>query len=83
MKKVTVYVTLREAVLDPQGKAIQESLHSLGYEEIRDVRVGKRLDILVEDKEDLEQRIIEMCEKLLANPVIEDYRYEVEEVVHS
>ncbi|WP_156291018.1 phosphoribosylformylglycinamidine synthase subunit PurS [Oceanobacillus salinisoli] len=79
MKKVTVYVTLKAGVLDPQGKAIQESLNSLGYEEVKDARVGKVIELNVEDGPDLDARIKEMCDKLLANPVMEDYHFEVEE----
>ncbi|MEC2075025.1 phosphoribosylformylglycinamidine synthase subunit PurS [Metabacillus fastidiosus] len=82
MLKVKVYVTLRESVLDPQGSAVQGSLHSMGYSEVADVRVGKYLELTLE-KSDRDQDVIirEMCEKLLANTVIEDFRYEVEEVV--
>lgn len=79
MFKVTVYVTLRESVLDPQGNAVQESLHSLGYDEVGDVRIGKymELEINSEDQKMAQQRVKEMCEKLLANTVIEDYRFEM------
>ncbi|MGG3801353.1 phosphoribosylformylglycinamidine synthase subunit PurS [Metabacillus fastidiosus] len=82
MLKVKVYVTLRESVLDPQGSAVKGSLHSMGYSEVTDVRVGKYLELTLE-KSDRDQDVIirEMCEKLLANTVIEDFRYEVEEVV--
>ncbi|MEC5424357.1 phosphoribosylformylglycinamidine synthase subunit PurS [Virgibacillus sp. C22-A2] len=83
MKKVTVNITLKPSVLDPQGKAIQESLNSLGYKEIQEARVGKSIELQVEEGPDLEARIKEMCDKLLANPVIEDYRYTVEEAVRS
>ncbi|WP_067725220.1 MULTISPECIES: phosphoribosylformylglycinamidine synthase subunit PurS [Oceanobacillus] len=79
MRKVTVYITLKQGVLDPQGKAIQESLNSLGYNEIEDARVGKYIELKVEDGPNLEARVTEMCDKLLANPVIEDYRFDVEE----
>jgi phosphoribosylformylglycinamidine synthase PurS subunit len=77
--KATVYVTLRESVLDPQGNAVQESLHSLGYEEVGEVRIGKymELEINSEDQKKAEQRVKDMCEKLLANTVIEDYRFDV------
>ena len=79
---VKVFVTLKEGVLDPQGKAVQNSLHSLGFGAVRHVRVGKylelRLDVAV--REDAEQQARRMCEKLLANPVIEDYRFEIPEV---
>lgn len=78
MKKVTVHITLKQGVLDPQGKAIQESLHSLGYQEVQEARVGKYIELRVEDGPDLEKKVKEMCDKLLANPVIEDYSFEAE-----
>ena len=81
MKKVKVYVTLRESVLDPQGSAVMGALHSMNYNEVKDVRIGKYLELQIEEgSRDLDAVIREMCEKLLANTVIEDYRYEVEEV---
>ena len=80
MKKVKVYVTLRESVLDPQGSAVMGSLHNMGYEEVQDVRIGKFLELQLTDAErDVDTAVKEMCEKLLTNTVIEDYRYEVEE----
>ncbi|WP_010308611.1 phosphoribosylformylglycinamidine synthase subunit PurS [Kurthia senegalensis] len=80
MKKVKVYVTLRESVLDPQGSAVMGSLHNMGYEEVQDVRIGKFLELQLADAErDVGTAVKEMCEKLLTNTVIEDYRYEVEE----
>ncbi|CEI82923.1 phosphoribosylformylglycinamidine synthase subunit PurS [Oceanobacillus oncorhynchi subsp. incaldanensis] len=79
MRKVQVYITLKQGVLDPQGKAIQTSLHSLDYPEVEDVRVGKYIELQVEDGPGLEGRVTQMCEQLLANPVIEDYRIELEE----
>ncbi|AXN39336.1 phosphoribosylformylglycinamidine synthase subunit PurS [Peribacillus sp. NPDC060186] len=82
MYKVKVYITLRESVLDPQGAAVQQSLHSLTYNEVSDVRVGKYIELTIEDTDrDLDQLVKEMCEKLLANTVIESYRYDVEEVI--
>lgn len=82
MKKVKVYVTLRESVLDPQGSAVMGALHSMEYKEVTDVRIGKYLELQIEDgTRDLDAMIREMCEKLLTNTVIEDYRYEVEEAV--
>lgn len=81
MYKVKVYVTLKEGVLDPQGKAVQQSLSSLSFNEVQEVRVGKYLELYVEDTENLEERIDQMCDQLLANPVIEDYRYSIKEVV--
>ncbi|WP_377891745.1 phosphoribosylformylglycinamidine synthase subunit PurS [Alkalihalobacillus sp. R86527] len=81
MYKVKVYVTLKESVLDPQGSAVKNSLHSLSYDEVEDVRIGKYMELTVKDTANVDERIKEMCEKLLANTVIEDYTYEVEEVV--
>ncbi|MEC2072187.1 phosphoribosylformylglycinamidine synthase subunit PurS [Alkalihalophilus marmarensis] len=83
MYKVKVYVTLRESVLDPQGVAVKSALHTMDYKEVEDVRIGKYLELAVNETENVEARIEEMCEKLLANTVIEDYRYEIEEVVPS
>ncbi|MBP1689486.1 MAG: purS [Deltaproteobacteria bacterium] len=75
-----VYVTPKIGVLDPQGKAVQHSLHTLGYPEVGEVRIGKYLEVrLVEvSRESAEVRLREMCERLLANQVIEDYRFEID-----
>lgn len=82
MKKVKVYVTLRESVLDPQGSAVMGSLHKMGYGEVEDVRIGKYLELMIQDGErNVEVLVDEMCHKLLANTVIEDYRFEIEEAV--
>ncbi|MCL6571048.1 MAG: phosphoribosylformylglycinamidine synthase subunit PurS [Bacillus sp. (in: Bacteria)] len=82
MYKVKVYVTLRKSVLDPQGKAVTHSLHTLNYQEVRDVRIGKYMELTVEESaRDIDEVIKEICMSLLVNPVIEDYRYEVEECV--
>ncbi|MEQ7683595.1 phosphoribosylformylglycinamidine synthase subunit PurS [Bacillus velezensis] len=82
MYKVKVYVSLKESVLDPQGSAVQHALHSMTYNEVQDVRIGKYMELTIEKSDrDLDALVKEMCEKLLANTVIEDYRYEVEEVV--
>ena len=79
--RVKIFVSLKPGVLDPQGKAIEGSLHSLGYGEVRDVRAGKylELDIDASSHAAAELRIREMCDKLLANTVIEDYRFEIQE----
>jgi phosphoribosylformylglycinamidine synthase len=68
-------------LLDPQGKAIERSLHTLSYTEVRDVRTGKYLEIEIDaaSRAAAEARVREMCDKLLANPVIEDYRFEIQE----
>lgn len=82
MYKVKVYVSLRESVLDPQGSAVKSALHSMNYTEVSDIRIGKYMELTIEKSErDLDTLVREMCEKLLANTVIEDYRYEFEEVV--
>ncbi len=74
-----VYVTLKKGVLDPQGQTVQSALETLGYE-VEEVRMGKYLELTLADAppEELEARVMEMCEKLLANPVIEDYRFQID-----
>lgn len=77
---VKIYVTLKKGVLDPQGKAVQHSLKSLGFDEVTDVRLGKYMEVKVDytgGNEEAKARIRKMCERLLANPVIEDYRFEI------
>ncbi|MBS4191821.1 phosphoribosylformylglycinamidine synthase subunit PurS [Bacillus sp. FJAT-49705] len=82
MYKVKVFVTLRESVLDPQGTAVKNSLHTMNYNEVSDVRIGKFMELNIEKSDrDVEEVVIEMCERLLANVVIEDYRFEIEEAV--
>lgn len=78
--KAKVYVTLKPGVLDPQGKAVQHALHDLGFEQVSDVRQGKFLEIELseKDKGKAEKALDEMCRKLLANTVIENYRIELE-----
>ena len=73
--KARIYITLKQGVLDPQGKAVQHSLQALGFQEVQDVRVGKYVELQLTSNS--EQRVKEMCEKLLANTVIESYRYEL------
>jgi len=76
--KVSVYVTLKNGVLDPQGKAIHHALDGLGFNGVNDVRVGKLIELDVEDSVG-EAEIEEMCRKLLANMVIENFRIERQE----
>jgi len=75
-----VYVTIKQNVLDPQGTAVQGALHSIGFNEVEKVRIGKYLELDVDttDRAEAEERIRQMCEKLLANTVVEDYRFELE-----
>lgn len=77
--KAKVYVTLKKSVLDPQGKAVQHSLSTMGFSEVKDVRMGKyiELDLGNIEKSQAEQKVKTMCEKLLANTVIEEFRYEL------
>ena len=77
--KAIVHVGLKPGVLDPQGKAVADTLGRMGYDEVQGARIGKvielDLDGVAKDKADA--RVKEMCEKLLANTVIESYRYEL------
>jgi phosphoribosylformylglycinamidine synthase PurS subunit len=75
--KVTVYVRLKGEVLDPQGDAVKRALGTLGFEGVESVRVGKLVEMQVDDKlakaPDFESRLKKMSDEMLANPVIEDY----------
>ena len=75
MKKVRVFVTLKAGVLDPAGKAVEGGLRHLGFDEVKAVRLGKLIELELDDGAgDERARIDQMCKKLLANTVIEDYR---------
>ncbi|MCK4948325.1 MAG: phosphoribosylformylglycinamidine synthase subunit PurS [Candidatus Aureabacteria bacterium] len=77
-----VYVTLKKSVLDPQGVTVKHALESLDFESVSDVRLGKYMEIKldVSDEEEAEARLKEMCKKLLINPVIEEYTYDLKRV---
>jgi phosphoribosylformylglycinamidine synthase PurS subunit len=76
--KARVYVTLKSGVLDPQGQAVARALGRLGFSEVKDARIGKFIEMqLADDVKDIDGHIKQMCEKLLANTVIEEYRYEI------
>ena len=81
--KATVFVELKQSVLDPQGKAIQHSLSTLGFAGLEDVRAGKLFRITLAEsgqtRENVETQLRQMCERLLANTVIENFSYTVEE----
>ncbi|MBN2168276.1 MAG: phosphoribosylformylglycinamidine synthase subunit PurS [Actinobacteria bacterium] len=81
MAQARVYVTLKEGILDPQGKTVLRALKALGYDEVQDLRIGKYMEVSLEgdDLGELESRLEEMCDKLLTNPIIENYRMEVED----
>lgn len=78
--KARIYVTLKKGVLDPQGKAVVGALHSMSFNEVKDLRIGKYMEVelAASSKEAEETRLREMCEKLLANTVIENYRIEMD-----
>ena len=78
---VKINVELKKGVLDAQGKTTHQALLSLGFHGVKEVRVGKLIELQVEGKsrEDIEKQVKDMCQKLLANPIIEDFEYEIEE----
>ena len=82
MYQARIYVTLKSTVNDPQGLTVLSSLRRLGFEKAEDVRVGKYLLVNIDetDRAKAEQSVTEMCQKLLANPVIEDFRFDLEEM---
>jgi phosphoribosylformylglycinamidine synthase len=76
--KARVFVTLKSGVLDPQGQAVARALGRLGFGEVKDARIGKLIEMqLADDLTDVDAHLKQMCEKLLANTVIEEYRYEI------
>ena len=79
--RARVFITPKQGVLDPQGKAVEHSLHSLGFGGVHDVRIGKYVELVLDatDLQGAEKQTDEMCRKLLANGVIEDYRFELSE----
>jgi len=74
--KIKVIVTLKNGVLDPQGKAIQQTLNGMGFESVKEVRQGKYFDIEINENNEVKAKseVEEMCKKLLANLVIEDFK---------
>jgi phosphoribosylformylglycinamidine synthase PurS subunit len=77
-----IYVTLKPTVNDPQGLTVKGGLHTLGFDKVQSVRVGKYIQVRLDDADasQAEEQVREMCRKLLANPVIEDFRFELEQV---
>ena len=75
-----VYITLKPTVNDPQGLTIKGALHNLGFNSVEDVRAGKYIEVRIRESNlsEAEAQVTEMCHKLLANPVIEKYRFELE-----
>ena len=82
MFKATVNVTLKKSVLDPQGKAVLHALESLGFKSTKYVRVGKYFELTLDHaaREKAEAEVKAVCDKLLINPVIEDYSYQLQKV---
>ena len=81
--EVKVETKLKESILDPQGQAVASGLEALGYKNVSDIHVGKYMELTIDDierKEEVEKQVDEMCKRLLANPVIEDYTFQIEEV---
>jgi len=74
--KIKVIVTLKSGVLDPQGKAIQQTLNGMGFANVKDVRQGKYFDIEIDENDEQKAKLSaeEICKKLLANQVIEDFK---------
>ena len=82
MSKIKIYVTHKKGILDPQGKTVEAALKSLSYKNVSNVHIGKYIELEIEgqkDKAKIEKQASEMCEKLLSNPIIEQYRFEVSE----
>lgn len=81
MPRVNVYVTYKQGISDPQGATVAKALSSLNYDNVESVHIGKFIQLeLDEDSRDrIEKQVSEMCQRLLANPVIEDYTFEVVE----
>ncbi len=80
MHNVKITVTLRKSILDPQGKAVEHAISMLGYKQVRDVRIGKFVELKVDapTKDEAEKVTNEICRKLLANPVMEDFSFLIE-----
>ncbi len=78
--KAVVHITLKNGVLDPEGKAIQNALHALGFDDVNNVRQGKVIELTINEASPAQARatVEAMCTKLLANTVIEDYRIDLE-----
>jgi len=81
MLNIEIYITLKKTVSDPQGLTIKHALESLGYQNLEEVRFGKLVTIKLnsKDKKQARQKLDEMCRKLLANPIIEDYSFKIKE----
>ena len=77
-----IYISLKPTVNDPQGLTIKGALHNLGFTDVTSVRMGKYVEVKIEENEQnrAQEQVNEMCRKLLANPVIENYAFELKEI---
>jgi phosphoribosylformylglycinamidine synthase subunit PurS len=75
--KARIRVSLKPTVLDAQGAVVRQALQSLGYDNVADVRMGKYIEVELAEGADVDRQVREMCERLLTNPIIENYEYEV------
>lgn len=78
---VKIHITPKPSILDPQGQAVELALHRLGYKEVNNLRVGRYIEITLKDitREEAKLKVENYCEKLLANPVTENYSYQIED----
>ncbi len=74
-------ITLKKTIMDAQGQTVERALHNLGYEGVQDLRIGKYVEMELDGapREQISAQVDDMCRKLLANPIIEDFRFEIEE----
>ena len=82
MYTAKIFVRHKKGILDPQGKTIKDALHSMKYSSVSEVKIGKLIDIRFEAKslDDAKSKLNDMCKQLLANPVVEQYTFEIEEI---
>ena len=80
--RASIFVTLRPSVLDPAGTAVKAGLSHMGYDNVEQVRIGKYIELILiaDDEKTAQEQVDRMCDSLLANPVIENYRFDLKEV---
>lgn len=85
MFEAEIYITLKKTVADPQGLTVKHALHSLGYKDLTEVRMGKLVTLKLKssNRAAVEKEITGMCQQLLANPIIEDYRFQLKETAEK
>jgi len=81
MAKAKVTITLKRTIMDAQGQTVEKALHNLGYDSVRNLRIGKYVEMELDGapRDRLLEQVDEMCRRLLANPIIEDFQVEIEE----